>query len=56
LPALERGSYFVRLQTRDAGGPMGPFSPPRRVYIGGVVQTSTGTSLTTSDGEPVNRR
>ncbi|RZL64126.1 MAG: iron dicitrate transport regulator FecR [Variovorax sp.] len=55
LEGLARGTYFVRLQARDASGLTGPFSPPRRVRIGGVVQTSTGNSLSSSDGEPINR-
>lgn len=55
LEGLARGTYFVRLQARDASGLSGPYSPPRRVRIGAVVQTTTGSSLTSSDGEPVDR-
>lgn len=55
LEGLARGTYFVRLQARDASGLTGPFSPPRRVRIGAVVQTTTGTSLISSDGEPIDR-
>lgn len=55
LKGLPRGNYFVRLQARDAAGLAGPFSPPRKVRIGGVVQTSTGGGLISSDGELINR-
>ncbi len=55
LRDLSRGNYFVRMQARDASGLAGPFSPPRRVRIGGVLQTSTGGGVVNSDGEPINR-
>lgn len=55
LQNLPRGNYFVRLQARDASGLTGPFSPARKLRIGGVVQTSSGDSMTAGDGEPVNR-
>ena len=50
------GSYFVRLQARDASGLSGPFSPARRVRIGAMVRTGTGGGLTSGDGAPVERR
>ncbi|RZI93943.1 MAG: iron dicitrate transport regulator FecR, partial [Variovorax sp.] len=55
LGNLPRGNYFVRLQARDASGLAGPFSPARKLRIGGVVQTSSGDGVTSSDGELVNR-
>jgi hypothetical protein len=55
LRGLARGSYFVRLQARDAAGLTGPFSPPHRVRIGNVVQSGAGGAVTSSDGEPVGR-
>ncbi|RYF34533.1 MAG: iron dicitrate transport regulator FecR [Comamonadaceae bacterium] len=55
LGNLPRGNYFVRLQARDASGLAGPFSPARKLRIGGVVQTSTGDGMTSSDGQLVNR-
>lgn len=55
LTGLARGSYYVRLQARDASGLVGPFSPARRVRIGPVVNTSSGELLSTTDGTPIDR-
>ncbi|MET0540930.1 MAG: FecR domain-containing protein [Variovorax sp.] len=55
LTGQPRGQYFVRLQVRDASGLTGPFSPPRRVRIGAVVRTGSGSSLLSGDGAPVER-
>lgn len=52
---VERGTYYVRLKAREASGAEGPYSPPRRLRIGGVVQTSTGGGVTSGDGEPLAR-
>ncbi len=55
LSGLARGVYFVRLQARDASGLAGPFSPPHRVRIGGVLRSGSGGGVTSSNGEPVGR-
>ncbi|MDB5826295.1 MAG: hypothetical protein JWQ73_515 [Variovorax sp.] len=55
ISGVERGAYYVRLRARDAAGAEGPYSPPRRLRIGGVVQTSTGGGVISGDGEPLAR-
>lgn len=55
ITGIERGAYYVRLRARDASGAEGPYSPPRLLRIGGVVQTSTGGGVVSGDGEPLAR-
>jgi len=55
IAGLPRGLYFVRLQAHDAMGLAGPFSPPRRLRVGAVVHSSSGSAVLDGGGEPVER-
>ncbi len=55
ITGIERGVYYVRLRARNASGTEGPYSPPRLLRVGGVVNTATGGGLVSGDGEPIAR-